>query len=295
MGTAQIGGIRLVEVFPFVRLSWRSDAIRREWETIRSRVYAAKSYAEYNMVKKGMRNCDVYQLDPDKFDMQVNRVFLDRLHYLSILRSKQYGGFGHRHYDTDTIDENTFIYGCVCDTLENAIKFHDAGVINLNQRIKSWLPNEMKADGIDHDVTGELLGYPKCDRDFFESVWLSGGCLDPMFEVAKNTEGAEIVDENTVNVGGNPYLNRLIRYFGFELIPFFPHSFDCKEAGKFGDNFFKVMAEYDKEATEKCYTILNMPMVWTLQNCITYIEHPLFIGSANGYDTPEKKTVRWLP
>ena len=116
-----------------------------------------------------------------------------------------------------------------------------------------------------------------------------------MFEVAKNTEGAEIVDENTVNVGGNPHLNRLIRYFGFELIPFFPHSFDCKEAGKFGDDFFKVMAEYDEEATEKCLEILSTPMVWSLHNCIIYVEHPLFIGSANGYDTPVKKTVRWLP
>jgi hypothetical protein len=186
----------MVEVYPFVKLSWRSEEIRREWAPIRSRIYGAKGYAEYNMVKKGLRKCDVYQLDPDKFDHQINRVSLDRLHYLAILRSKTYGGFGHRHYDTDTIDENTFIYGCVCDTLENAIKFHDAGVINLSERINSWTPSEMNPNGIDHDVTGELLGYPKCDRDFFKNVWLSGGCLDPMFEVAKNTEGADIVDES---------------------------------------------------------------------------------------------------
>ena len=285
----------MVEVYPFVKLSWRSHEIQREWEPIRSRIYGAKGYAEYNMVKKGMRNCDVYQLDPDKFDRQINRVTVDGLHYLAILRSKQYGGFGHRHYNTDTIDENTFIYGCVCDTLENATKFHDAGVINLSDRIKSWSPSEMNQNGIDHDVTGALLGYPKCDRDFFKNVWLSGGCLDPMFEVAKNTEGAEIVDENTVNVSGYPQLNRLIRYFGFELIPFFPHSFDCVEAEIFGTNFIKVMSEYDKEATEKCHELLSMPMVWTLRNCITYVEHPLFIGSANGYYTEEKKTVRWLP
>ncbi|GAI25032.1 unnamed protein product, partial [marine sediment metagenome] len=111
MEIAPTGEDKMVEVYPFVRLSWRSDEIRREWEPIRSRIYGAKSYAEYNMVKKGLRNCDVYQLDPDKFDRQINRVFLDNLHYLAILRSKTYGGFGHRHYNTDTIDENTFIYG----------------------------------------------------------------------------------------------------------------------------------------------------------------------------------------
>jgi hypothetical protein len=63
----------------------------------------------------------------------------------------------------------------------------------------------------------------------------------------------------------------------------------------FATNFMNVMKEYDSEATKKCYELLSMPMVWTLQNCITYVEHPLFIGSANGYYTAEKKTVRWLP
>ena len=284
-----------VEVFPFTKLSWRSNAIMREWAPIRSRIQSAKGYAEYEMVKKGMRHCDVYQLDSDKFDWQIKRVFLDELHFLPILRSKKYGGFGHRHYDTDIIDENTFIYGCVCDTLDNAIKFHDAGVIKLNQRIKTWRPDEMNQNGIDHDLTGTLLGYPKCDRDFFRNVWLRGGCLDPMFEVAENTRGADIKDENTINVSGSPYLNRLARYFGFELIPFFSHSFDCKEAEAFGKKFFKVMSEYDEEATQKCYELLNTPMIWNLKNCVTYVEHPLFIGSSNGYYTEEKKTVTWLP
>ena len=285
----------MVEVFPFVRLSWRSNEIMKRWAPIRRRIYSAKEFAEYEMVKRGLRKCDVYQLDPDKFDWQIKRVFLDGLHFLPILRSKQYGGFGHRHYDTDVIDENTFIYGCVCNSLDNAIRFHDAGVIHLNQRIQQWSPHEMNPDGIDHDITGESLGYPKCDRDFFSNVWLKEGCVDPMFEVARNTEGAEIIDENTVHVGGSTYLNRLARYFGFELIPFFPHSFDCKEAEQFGIKFFELMKEYDEEAAQGCYELLNTPMIWSLQNCITYIEHPLFIGSANGYYTKEKKTVKWLP
>ena len=285
----------MVELFPFTKLSWRSNAIMKKWAPVRQKIYGAKNFAEYEMVKRGLRKCDVYQLDPHSFDRQINRVTLDKLHFLAILRSKQYGGFGHRHYNTDTIDKDTFIYGCVCNSLENAIKFHDAGVIHLNQRIRQWTPHELNPQGIDHDVTGESLGYPKCDRDFFKNTWLKDGCLDPMFEVAKNTKGAEIIDENTIAVSGNPHLNRLIRYFGFEIIPYFPHSFDCEESAKFASTFFGLMREYDSDAADKCLEILSAPMVWTLQNCITYVEHPLFIGSTNGYYTLEKKTVRWLP
>lgn len=285
----------MMEVYPFVHFTWRSNQIREEWEPIKRRIYSAKEFAEYEMVKRGLRRCDVYQLDPDKFDWQINRVTLDKLHYLSILRSKQYGGFGHRHYDTDTIDENTFIYGCVCKTLEDAIMFHDAGVIDLRDRILKWHTHEMNPNGIDHDVTGMLLGYPKCDRDFFNSVWLKDKNLDPMFEVAKNTRNAEIIDDYTITVSGTPELNRLIRYFGFEIIPYFPHSFDCAPSKKFARNFYSLMKEYDREAAEKCLQILNVPMIWSLQNCITYVDHPLFIAAANGYPTLQKKTVKWLP
>ena len=126
----------MVEVYPFNKISYRSREIEREWEPLRSRIYGATAFAEYEMVKRGHRRADVYQLDPSKFDHQIKRVVLDGLYYLPILRSKTYGGFGHRHYVTDTIDSNTFIYGVVAQTLDDAIKFHDAGVTDLSQRIK---------------------------------------------------------------------------------------------------------------------------------------------------------------
>jgi hypothetical protein len=279
-----------VEVFPFKKMAWRTAEIEAQWEPFRRRIYNAVNFAEYESVKRGLRSCDVYQLDPDKFDWQVNKVFLDELHFLSILRSKQYGGYGHRHYNTDTIDENTFIYGCVCKTLDEAILFHDAGVVDTSTRIK-----EYPTEGIDHTTTGRLLGYPPCCIDFFNGTWLKDGCLDPMYETAVATKGVEHVGKNHVKVAGHPSLNRLMRYWGFNVVPFFPHSFDCEDAVKFGEWWFKLMLEYDKEASEACMAILNMPMKWSLQNCITYVEHPLFMGSANGYYTDEPRVVEWFP
>lgn len=282
------------EVYPFTKLSWRNEKTRSEWEPIRRRIYDATYFAEYESVKRGLRQCDVYQLDPDKFDWQINKVTLDGLHFLSILRSKQYGGFGHRHYETDVIDKDTFIYGVIGHTLDDAIEFHDAGVINLFDRIKVWGDGEMNPNGIDHDVTGKLLGYPKCDRNFFNDVWLKDGCVDPEYEIALNTENVSVKDSVTT-VYGHPALNRMIRYWGFQLIPYFPHSFDCKESIKFADWWFNLMAEYDEETAWKCHEILNMPMTWSVWNGIIYVEHPLFIGAANGYFPEKRKTVMWSP
>ncbi len=115
-----------------------------------------------------------------------------------------------------------------------------------------------------------------------------------MYEMALNTEGAE-VDGNTVKVEGHPILNRLARYWGYNMIPFFPHSFDCDDAIIFARTFRDLMREYDQEATDACLEVLSMPMVWSMTNCITTVDHPLFWGSANGYYRPETVTVEWFP
>ena len=115
-----------------------------------------------------------------------------------------------------------------------------------------------------------------------------------MYEMAANTGGAE-VDLNGVKVSGDPLLNRLCRYWGYNIIPFFPHSFDCKEAKKFAQTFYNLMYEYDEEAVMACLEVLSMPMTWSLNNCIIEVQHPLFWGAANGYHTKEKLTVQWFP
>jgi hypothetical protein len=279
----------VVEVFPFKKIAWRSKSIAKECEDLRQRIYKAASYAEYESVKRGLRRCDVYDLTPQNFDNQIKRIFLDELFYLPILRSQQYGGYGHRHYPSKIINEKTFIYGVVAKTLADAVLFHDAGVVDISQRI-----NDYPTPGIDHTTTGRLLGYPDCCIEFFNSTWLRDGCLDPMFEMAQGSEH-EKINDNRIQVSGNPRLNRLIRYWGFNIIPFFPHSFDCAEADKFAEWWFQLMRESDSEAADACLEILNVPMTWSLSNCITTVEHPLFTGSANGYYAPEKRVVEWFP
>jgi hypothetical protein len=250
--------------------------------------------------------CDVYDFGPGNIMERLKKPVLDGLTFLPILISKMYGGYGHRHYVENRFTDDTFIYGVVAKKLEDAITFHDAGVTDLKLRIRpqDWYSRypmqgvnlHMNPTGIDHDVTGYLLGYPTCDRLFFEQTWLKDGCLDPMYEMAYNTSDSESGSTKySIKVSGNPMLNRLARYWGFNIIPFFPHSFDCAKAGDFADTFFNLMRERDQDAADACLEVLSMPMKWSMLNAVTTLEHPLFFGSANGYYLPEKVTVEWFP
>lgn len=287
--------MKMVEVFPFTKLSWKTPAIQRQWEPLRRRIYDAVHYTEYEMVKRGYRKCDVYDFTPSNIMPRLKRVAKDGLTFIPILISKTYGGYGHRHYVTDKFIDGTFIYGGIARNPEDAVRFHDAGVTDLSQRMRKWREDEMNPRGIDHEVTGELLGYPKCDRDFFTGTWLKGGCLDPMYEMAENTENVEYVKRNHVKVMGSPLLNRLCRYWGYNIVPHFPHSFDCAPSKVFADKWYGLMREHDEEAAEACLAVLSMPMVWSMSNCIIEVQHPLFWGSANGYYREGKITVEWYP
>ena len=177
-----------MEIFPFVKFSWRTKKIQEKWEPLRKRIYSAVHFAEYEMVKRGHRHCDVYDFGPSNIMHRLKKVVADGLIFIPILVSQQYGGYGHRHYVTNKFTDNTFIYGGVARTKEDAILFHDAGVVHLKDRIwnhsgyKFKVDEEqftMNTDGIDHDVTGALLGYPKCDRDFFRDTWLKDWATAP--------------------------------------------------------------------------------------------------------------------
>lgn len=285
-----------MEIFPFVTLAYRSNEIKAKWEPLRGRIYGATAFAEYEMVKRGYRRCDVYDFTPDNVLPRLKKVVADGLVFMPILVSQTYGGYGHRHYLTSKFTDGTFIYGAVAQTRDDAVRFHDAGVTDVNMRIDNH--PDMNPTGIDHTITGALLGYPICCTEFFEETWLKGGCVDPMFEMAVATEGVDILRAftgNHVKVQGNPMLNRLARYWGFNIIPFFPHSFTCSKAADFADTFYSLMREYDCEAAEACLEVLSMPMRWSMTNMITTLDHPLFWGSANGYYREGTVTVDWFP
>jgi len=248
------------EIFPFLRVSWKSKKIADQWKELFPRMTHLASWAEYESVRIGLREADVYHLSARNFDKEIERVFLDGLIYLPILRSQTYEGYSHRHRPTEIIDENTHVFGVVARDLETAEKYRA-----VNKGI------------IDHTTIGKMLGYPECCVGFFNEWWPKG-IVDMVYESYKNTEGE-----------CHPMLNTALRYFGLKIIPHFSCSFNCEESIKFAEEWYKLMLEKDEEAARSLLEILSMPMKWSLSNYIIDVDHELFHGATNGYKSGYKE------
>lgn len=264
------------EVYPFTSLSWRTQEIRDKWEPVRQEINRVAHIAEYEMIKEGHRHCDVYSFSAGNFDYEINWVIDHGFYPLTILRSRNYEGFGHRHYHADKIGPDVFIYSVIADTYENAKKFQQASL-----------------GEVDHKIIGQLLGYPDCCIDWFLPVWIGQRVADPMFELAVNTPGSEMITPSEVSVKGHPMLNRFARYFGLCVSPFFPHSLTCPDAIKFCNNWYKIMHKHAPYESERLLELLSMPLTWSHNNMIVRVDHPLFKAATNGFDWVEGKKVQW--
>ena len=155
-----------MEIQPFNKLCWRTKEIEDKWEPLRRRIYDCTQFAEYEMVKRKHRSCDVYDFNPQNVMLRLKKPVIDGLYHLPMLVSKMYGGYGHRHYVTKEFTNDTFIYGVVSNNLEDAITFHDAGVVDIKERIRpaDWYSRyplmgtgrHLNPTGIDHAATGSI-------------------------------------------------------------------------------------------------------------------------------------------
>ena len=262
------------ELKPFTEVYWKSNRIMKEWRNKISKISRLAWDTEYEMVKLGHRKANVYHLHANSYDKDIERISLDGLVFLPILRSKTYDGFSHTHYPSDTLGQNVMVYGAMARDLKTAKKFRDANLKN------------------DHKAIGKLLGYPKCCCEYFNDIWLKNGIVDPQYESALRTD-VSVKSKNSVLVKGHPYTNQMLRYFGIRITPWFPCSFSCKESIKRGEQWFKVISDTNKELSKELYYLLDQPMKWSLLNAIIYVDHPVFYGMANGYWTGKKKEVMW--
>lgn len=218
------------------------------------------SNAEYQMVLRGYRKCDVAHIYPETMYEQLKKFESDGLYFIPIRKAKKVYGFAHRFYEP-TKPEEVMIYGVISKNYSDAKKFAEA-----------------HSGNVDHKTIGELLGYPKCCIEFF-CQYFPKGILDliPVIEGEYKY----------------PELNIMIRYFGPRAIPFFPCSWSCKEAKKFADKFISLMSEEDERLTNLMLELLSMPLRWSLHKGVIQVDHLLFIGLANGFWYNKKVVKIW--
>jgi Uncharacterized protein conserved in archaea len=259
---------------PFSKIAWNSNASKNDWSNLFSQINALTFKAEYEMTKRRLRKANVYHMSPANFDKQIEQITKDGLVFLPILRSKVYNGFSHSFYPVDKLEPDTFVYGVVADSLDNAEKFCQA------------------TKDSDHKTIGNLLGYPECCCETFQDNWINKKIADPCYEAAVNTKDA-ILDKETVYVKGHPHLNTMLRYFGLKIIPFFPCSYKCSNAVEVSKLWLEVMESIDSEATLQLKYLLDQPLTWSLSNSIIYIKTPLMRAVVNGYTCNTRKDIIW--
>jgi hypothetical protein len=253
------------------------SAISYRWESedldldLHTKAFDLRKIAEYEMVRRGFRDADVFHMKMESFDKDIEKITNDDMFFLPLDRIKLYKGVSYSHEISENLIPNeTFVYGVIARELSAAQQFKSAYVAK------------------DHIKMGKLLGYPECCCNFFYNT----RSVDPVFEVAQGTRRS--VDPNYIVVrGDNPLLRTHLKYFGFRLIPWSPCSTECKESSIKVQDWISVMRSIDEKTTNKIIEILNVPSNWSLLKSQVFLDHPLFWAFAPSYSTETKLEVLW--
>lgn len=268
-----------IDVPPFTRLVWNSDDARRRYEHVLSKAASLHDKAEYEMVRRGKRKCGTLHLAPHNFHILSERLQKDGMVWLPIQWSKSYSGFSHYHLPTTVGDPNSSCYGVIARNMEDAEAFRTASAYNGRN-----------AGKVDHEIIGELLGFPSCCAKNFVDKWAEG-FFDPVWQSAIGTKTGRVVKDRVVEVEGHIHTNQMLRYFGFRTTSHFPCSLDCEATIAIGEVWLEVMREIDPEATSYLIEILEKPLIWSCLHGIATIETPEFTGITNSLPTRERWSV----
>lgn len=265
----------MIEIKPTTRIAWWNEELHSLWEPRIKAVRKAYNDTELATVITGMRRVFVYHVPSSNFEQSYEFLRKNGLVYFPTNRSGIYQGFSHRSHQPVKEGEPYMLYGA-------AVKVDDVEAGELFVQASS--------DGFtDHDAIGELLGYPKCCRDFFTTTW-GKETIDPMYESALNTVG--VSNDDVLSVECHPYCNNMLRYFGIRITPHLTCSMQCEETIKWGEEWIEIMRQIDDEAAEWAIELLSMPMTWDCLKGVAIIDTPIFRGVTNSDGTLERKVVK---
>ncbi len=268
-----------IDVPPFTRLVWNSDEARSRYEHVLNKAASLHDKAEYEMVRRGKRKCGTLHLAPHNFHIFIERLQKDGMVWLPIQWSKSYSGFSHYHLPTTVGDPNSSCYGVIAKNMEDAEAFRTASAYNGRN-----------AGQVDHEIIGELLGFPQCCAKNFVDQWAEG-FFDPVWQSAIGTKASRVVEDRVVEVEGHIHTNQMLRYFGFRTTSHFPCSLDCEDSIAIGDVWLEVMREIDPEATSCLTEVLEKPLIWSCLHGIATIETPEFTCITNSLPTKDRWSV----
>ena len=272
-GITPMGDMKLIpglDLPPSCRTVWVSEEARKTWAPVIPKVSAMVSELEVLSVAKGHRPCAWQTIAEDQFPRLAAAWAEMDLVSLPILRVRSFTGFAHRH-ETPRPGERASVCVIVAGSLKDALRFKAAN-----------------ASG-DNDVQGELLGFPKCCRKFFDDAW-AGGFFDPVWQAAIQTTGVMVNDHSNrpleprelpepirhVTVSGHPFANSILRYAGLRVGFHLPCAFDCRETIKVAIERMTLADQVDARLADILQGLLSMPMSWDVYHGIAVVRTPIF-------------------
>lgn len=253
------GALYNFELKPQTRFLWKKKGVQ-ELKPILQPLKRELFRSELQTVAKGQRKCATVTMHSNSVKHNLEEITDLGLVFLPIRESRVVQGFAHKFYPPKE-GEPTQIFGAVARDYETARKF---------KRLR-------KEGGEENaDAMGQLLGYPKCCRSYFEDTFSEE--FDPVWSSAIHTEGAKVKrndDEVTVFLEEiYPEANPLLRYFGIRIVPHLPCSYTCEKSREFGRDFLKVI---DEDFHDILLDLLSN-VVWDCYKGVAIVDTPYFRG-----------------
>jgi hypothetical protein len=144
------------------------------------------------------------------------------------------------------------------------------------------------------DTIGQLLGYPKCCRTFFNKIFVQDALIDCTWQMGCQTLGNSLEIQH-IEVRGLSELNPFWIPVGIKMVPHFPCRFDCPEAYALAQRFIISGKKAGYETVLKtALEILNWPVEWSRLHGIAEIRTPILKISQRTDATTLKHTIRLL-
>jgi len=225
---------------------------------------------EYELVKRNIREVDIYHISPRDFDEQIKKIVNDGLIWIPIYRIKFFSGFSFKHQFTEKMDDNTLVYGVIGKDLESVKNFE----YYSRQGTK-------KAE----EEMGKMLNYPECCSTFFADSWVEGH-KDLLPLTVMNSEHERLGPNHYKVSNYNILITEHLKYFGPRIISHMPCSFDCEESIKRAKIWESVARDLDPKLTDYILKILNYPSEWSVLNQYIYVDHVNFKGYVSKAEYP---------
>jgi hypothetical protein len=265
------GEMKLIPDFkmtPFSRTAWVSGAAKQTWEQAIQDCAALVSELEIESVAAGQRPCSWQTIARASLPDFARRCAEKGLIVLPVRFVGAFSGFVHY-----TPEGDASVYNIIARRLEDALRFREA------------------FEKGDHEVQGEMLGFPKCCREAFAANW-KAGYFDPIWQSAIAGSREWIAGHNGVNlvsVFAHPFSNPLLRYIGLRVGFHIPHSFRCGETIAAGVERLKLAK--DKGLAKILESLLSMPMRAELLHGILTVRTPIFYLINYSVPTEEKYII----